>query len=395
MTRRRPSPDSLTPLIAETPAGVVLPAGVSSNADAEASDSVMPFAVVCGAIVLCTALWVSRGALFGSAATPPGALNETVTSSLTPIHDASAVPALQSVPGVSTHSPPENPPGVFTATDAHAAWRPGAAPLRRVADSDGPLDRLLSDELPHATASELDVWRDVLGDVGLRDAREIVRMRKHMGALSAGPAELLHPVPVPPTPSEPVADPPEPAAPDGQSAVQQAINVHRHNMLNCRTSGFLRLEPVLVEAAGGRGLRFLGHRVAADAAVADPTPSPDAAQVAAPAGHFIAVRDDNDVLLTRTARLVRSGGTNLLNVGGRLLSPAGDANEPLAAWKVASVGGLTPLGGCLYRPTEESGPATVTDAAVLTGHTVDSECDIDDEFEHLAELRKLQEVESL
>ena len=228
-----------------------------------------------------------------------------------------------------------------------------------------PLEQLLDRELPGATASERDVWRDVLDGLPLTDAREIVRLRERFG--QGTPAWRAEP-PAPVDLTAPSA-PPRPQASRGRfadsvEALHAAADVHRHNIANADTLGFLPLRPVLEEAPaeGGvpGGVRLAGTELAS--AGEPPIDSAHDSDAAAPAGMFLAVRRGGERLLTTGGRLTRTAGGATLRGCEVVL----DGEEP-AVFRVPEPLSLEPAGNALYRPTAASGPAEQADAEAERG----------------------------
>ena len=287
--------------------------------------------------------------------------------------------------------------------------------VRTVADGGEPLDRLLADELPHASRSERDVWRDVLGGVPLSDAREIVRFRKNFGPPSRlTPADLTSadlmppssPAPAFETATEAAARPSAPRRPQTGSAerpdepFQAILAVHRHNLLNMQTPGYLRLVPVPQEAADVGGVRLGDVRVDPASVAVEPRASDDPSDVAAPAGMFLRVRRGEATLLTRCGRAVVQNGRAGLTIGGQTLpladQPPGEAAD-VSSWPVFQVdspSGLRAAGNCLYDATDASGPATRSDGAALPGHTVAAAVEAETEVEALARWQALEAAAS-
>lgn len=125
---------------------------------------------------------------------------------------------------------------------------------------------IIAQEMPHASAQELDVWFDVLRGLDPGDVKGILRMRKHVGggggkAIAGAPQRI-------PDPGDWPGSPPsiKQASPTGSpwkstiDCLAHVRDLRLHNLCNAETAGYQLQVPVLHDVSphdGALGTRLL------------------------------------------------------------------------------------------------------------------------------------------
>ncbi|MGD9858103.1 MAG: hypothetical protein AB7U20_24420 [Planctomycetaceae bacterium] len=169
---------------------------------------------------------------------------------------------------------------------------------------------IIAQEMPHASAQELEVWFDVLRGLDAADVKGILRMREHVGSRQGGsvavPGRLRNPF-------ESFADGPQPdATPNAPNSWQATLDCLRelrdirlHNLCNADTIGFQRLEPQLYDV-GGDGVHWGVRLMRAERIIAkgDFHETGRALDVAINGPGFLQVRGEGETRLTRCGRFL-------------------------------------------------------------------------------------------
>ncbi len=246
------------------------------------------------------------------------------------------------------------------------------------------LQRIVAEEMPQATAEEISIWTEEFQDLPEDAVRFLLRQRRMTrGATAPGEADSGPP----PSPLSEIPPTELASIPQSHSALQLARQITLGNLLNSQSVGYRRrmIEFTDDPGASGSGLAIAEVRLDMSPGPVTQTDRPLDLAITGD-GFFVLTSDDDQKVYTRAGRFsvgrdrrlsLRVGDAEFAVCGLQTLPESlqtltvefdGQVTIRTADAEEASIGRievvtfldasrLTPVEGCLLRPSPGSGPA--------------------------------------